>query len=132
MRKLILILCLIVSTVIPVSAMDFTAPPAPEGAQVFMPDETNSFGEGLWYVLKSAISKLQPSLTEAAGVCLSLFAIVLLVSVLQSVSDSVKKTAQLVCTLGIGILLLYSVEFLIRIQFLFHFIVLCFFFTILF
>lgn len=113
MRKLILILCLIVSTVIPVSAMDFTAPPAPEGAQEFMPDETNSFGEGLWYVLKSAISKLQPSLTEAAGVCLSLFAIVLLVSVLQSVSDSVKKTAQLVCTLGIGILLLYPTNSLI-------------------
>lgn len=113
MRKLILMFCIVICMAIPVNAMDFTAPAVPHGAQEYMPNGTESFAEGLWYILKVAISKLQPSLTEAAGVCLSLFAMVMLVSLLQKFSEHTKKTAQLVCTLGIGVILLYPTNSLI-------------------
>lgn len=113
MRKIILLFLIIASMVTPVSAMEFTAPKAPEAAQEYMPEDTESFAEGLWYVIKSAISKLQPSMAEAAGVCLSLIAIVLLVSLLQSFSDSSKRIAQLAGTLGISVLLIQPANSLI-------------------
>ena len=106
MRKLILLFLITASLIMPVQAMDFTAPQVPDSAQEYMPEDTESFSEGLWFVLKSAISKLQPSLAEAAGVCLSLVAVVLLLSLLQSFSNSAKRVSQLVGTLGISLLLI--------------------------
>jgi stage III sporulation protein AE len=113
MRKLLLLIILLTYIAVPVSAMDFSAPTAPDGAQEYMPENTDSFAQGLWYVVKAAIGKLQPSIAEAAGVCLSLFAVVLLVSVMQSFSEGTRKTSQLVGTLGIGILLFYPTNSLI-------------------
>lgn len=113
MKRIILLVLIIASMVIPVSAMEFTAPMAPESAQEYMPEDNESFAEGLWYVIRSAISKLQPSLAEGAGVCLSLIAIVLLVTLLQSFSDSAKRVAQLAGTLGIGVILLQPTNSLI-------------------
>lgn len=114
MRKLILviiILCLFTSSV---SAMEFTAPDAPESAEKYMPKDTESFGEGLWSIIKSAIAQLQPSIAEAAGICLSLMAIILLVSMLQSFSSISKRTVELVSTLTIGILLIRPSNSLIQ------------------
>lgn len=113
MRRIILLVLIIAAMVIPVSAMEFTAPMAPESAQEYMPEDNESFAEGLWYVIRSAISKLQPSLAEGAGVCLSLIAIVLLVTLLQNFSDSAKRVAQLAGTLGIGVILLQPTNSLI-------------------
>ncbi len=113
MRRIILLVLIIASMVIPVSAMEFTAPMAPESAQEYMPEDNESFAEGLWYVIRSAISKLQPSLAEGAGVCLSLIAIVLLVTMLQNFSDRAKRVAQLAGTLGIGVVLLQPTNSLI-------------------
>ena len=113
MRKLLLLIILLTYITVPVSAMDFSAPSAPDGAQEYMPENTDSFAQGLLYVIKSAVAKLQPSIAEAAGVCLSLFAVVLLVSVMQSFSEGTRKISQLVGTLGIGILLFYPTNSLI-------------------
>lgn len=113
MRKLILLIFIIASLVTPVCAMEFTAPEAPESAQEYMPEDTESFAEGLWYVIKSAIAKLQPSIAEAAGICLALIAVVLLISLLQSFSDSTKRVTQLAGTLGISILLIQPANSLI-------------------
>lgn len=114
MRKIILLMILVTCAVVPANAMDFTAPPAPDIAQEYMPEDTDSFAEGLWYVIKTAISNLQPSLAEAAGVCLSLFAVILLVSLMQSFSNSTQKVTQLVGTLGIGVLLITPTNSLIK------------------
>ena len=51
----------------PVYAMEFTAPVVPEEAEEYMPADLQSFGEGLWYVIKTGISKLQPDLAAAAS-----------------------------------------------------------------
>lgn len=106
MRKLIIlavILCLIPAKTF---AMEFSAPQAPAAAEKYMPEETSSFGEDLWYVICSALSHIQPSITEAVRISLSLIAITLLISMLQTVSGSAKQIVHLVSTLAIGMLLI--------------------------
>lgn len=105
MRRIVLLILIAVFFITPVKAMDFTAPNVPDGAEEYMPEDTESFSEGLWYVIKVAIAKLQPSMKEAAGVCLSLIAIILLISILQSTTGLAKIPVQLAGTLGISLLL---------------------------
>ena len=105
MRVLMIILALILVMAIPVAAMDFKAPAAPEPAQKYLPDETADFGDGLRFVIKSALETVQPSMTEALGVCLSLVAAALLVGLLSEISGNVKMTVELVGTVTVGVLL---------------------------
>ena len=58
--------------------MDFSAPDPPQSAEAYLPEEADSFGEGLWNVLSAAMETLAPSLTEAARCCLRVFGAVLL------------------------------------------------------
>ncbi len=113
MRKLILILLIAGLLIFPVKAMSFTAPAVPEAGQKYMPEDTESFGEGLWYVIKSAMGQLQPSIAQAAVVCLSVMAVIILVSMLQSFSGNVKHVTELVGTLMIGALFIEPTNTLI-------------------
>ena len=58
-----------------------TAPRVPAFAESMMPERAQTFGEGLWELLTEATEVLNPSLAEAASVCLSLIAVVLLISI---------------------------------------------------
>lgn len=106
MRKLTLFILLVFLFIIPVSAMEFTAPEAPNGAQTLMPEDTESFGEGLWYVIKSAIGALQPDVAEAFRICLSLIAAVILVSILQNFFGATKHIVELAGTVIVSLLLI--------------------------
>ena len=98
---------------LPVSALDLTAPPAPEDAIEFMPKDTESFGEGLWFVIKTAISKLQPNLAQALSVCASLIAVALLSSFMHNLSAN-SKTVDLVTVIAIGALLIGPAKIFIQ------------------
>ena len=113
MRRCIIILLLSLLLIQPVTATEFSAPSAPESAQQYMPSEQETFADGLWYIIKSAVAALQPELVEASGVCLSLIAIVLLVSILSSFSESYAGVLRLVVAVIIGLLLLESANSLI-------------------
>ena len=106
MRKGIIFLVLLFLLACPVSAMDFTAPPAPDDVQDLMPAETQSFSEGLWEIVKSAISKLAPNIATGAGSCLSLIAVVILVSLLNAMPGASKRAVHLVSTLALAAILL--------------------------
>lgn len=114
MRKLILVIIIISLLSSTVCAMEFTAPEAPDSVEKYMPEETESFGEGLWHIIKSAIAQFKPNIAEAAGICLSLIAIILLVSMLRGVSGNPKRVVELVGTLTIGMLLIQPSNTLIR------------------
>lgn len=114
MKRLVLMAVLILILTMPVSAMEFTAPTAPDSAQEYMPEDTESFGEGLWFVIKSAVAKIHPDIAEAAAVCLSLIVAVLLISLLQSFSGGTRKITELVGVLAIGTLLLNPANALIQ------------------
>ena len=116
MKKWIIWLILASVLVLPVSAMEFTAPAAPESAQPYMPQERETFAEGLWYIFRTAIAALEPELAEASGICLSLIAAVLLMSIFSSLSKSASGSVRLVGAVVIGILLLTPINSLIKLS----------------
>ncbi len=100
-------LILIVALSIPASAVAFTAPAVPDSGAAYMPQNTQSFGEGLQELLKNGLMALRPELREAFGISLSITAAVMLVSILKSLSGSAAMSADLVGTVTIAALLLF-------------------------
>lgn len=105
MKRWILILLLVLGMSVPVHAAELSPPKAPEQVQELMPAETESFGEGLWFVLTSALKALEPELAACCGVCLSVMAAVMLSSMLSSVPGMTRSVADLVSAMAIAILL---------------------------
>lgn len=101
--SLILVLFILPVTVF---ASELTPPPVPEIGEKYIQKDSETFGEGLLYLLKTALEDLSPSFTEASRTCLSVVCIVLLSSILNCLSVSSNKYVQLASTVMIGVLLL--------------------------
>jgi len=114
MRKLIIVILLLFSVSLPVMGMEFTAPTAPGEAQEYMPKESSTFSEDLWYIIKTALNKLHPDFSEALRSCVSLTAVVILSSMLQTFSGAAKRIADLVCTITISLILIQPTNSLIQ------------------
>lgn len=114
MRKGIILLAVVFLLIVPARAMDFTAPDAPQSARRYLPDETKSFGEGLQFVIRSALKTMQPSLVEASGVCVSLIAVSLLVGLFSGISENQKTVIDLIGTAALAVLLFRPANSLIR------------------
>lgn len=114
MKRLILILLLISYMTIPAQAAELTAPTVPDQVQDLMPPDTESFGEGLLFVLKSSIQILQPEIAAGCGVCLSVMAAAMLTSLLGSFPGMSKKMTQLAGVIVTACLLLGSANTLIH------------------
>lgn len=114
MRKLIFAVILIFSLALPASAAEITAPQVPESAADRMPDNTTSFAEGLWELLQDGIGLIRPDLREASRVSLAVIAAVMMLSLLQSFSGTVKRTAELAGAVTVAGVLLYNANTLIR------------------
>ncbi len=106
MRKLIFAFLICLLLISPVQALEITAPAVPDGAEAYMPEDTNDLLSGLLALLGKAIEAVRPDLKEAARVCLGLTATVVLVSLLESMSEQVKKAAALAGTAAISTTLL--------------------------
>lgn len=101
-RIVIVLLVLFMMPVMSVCAESYTAPTAPDGAMQYMPPETNSFGEGVWYVIRNVCSDLMPDVKEAVSMCCSLIAVVLLISMLRGLSGVSGHIVNLVAVLAIA------------------------------
>ena len=86
MRKVLILILLLLLVTIQVNALDFVAPTVPDSAQDLMPEEPESFSEGLWFVVKSAIRTLQPQIAKASSVCVAVMVVCVLISVIQNFS----------------------------------------------
>jgi len=106
MRKIFLLLLIIAITVLPVQAMDYTAPSAPESAQDLMPAETESFTQGLWQIIKESVQLMEPELMQALKLCVALVAIVMLSSVLQTLPGNTSGVVELAGTVAVAAVLL--------------------------
>ena len=92
---------------------DLQVPTPPDPALDLMPEKTDSFWEGLWEIARNSLPQVMPSVTECLGICVSLFAVILLLSALGSIPGTVKWTAALAGACGCGILLLQGSNALI-------------------
>ena len=106
MKKLILVLALLVLIAPTAHAMEFTAPPVPESAEDLMPQEPETFSEGLLKILKEGLQRLQPVLAESSAICLSLIAITVLTSFVTVFPGANSGVTEFVGVLGISAALL--------------------------
>ena len=109
MRKLInlTIICITLMLLIrPVSAMEFTAPDAPDDIQKYIPDDSMSFGEGLWNIILKVLPTVQPSLAEAMKTCFGVISAAFCVSLLEAVRSQSSRTVSLTASVSIGALML--------------------------
>lgn len=114
MRKVLLLLFILQFLITPSLCAEIEPPIVPQEGELYMPPEAESFSEGLWYIIKSAINDINPRLKEASGTCLSLIAIVVLVSLLKDISKDAQKTVVIAAVAGIGALLLGASNSLIH------------------
>ena len=115
MRKWIVGIFLFCVIGMPVVAMEFTAPIAPEAAQPYMPKSEETFAQGLWHIVKTAISAIQPELADAAGTCLAVIVVVLLLSILKNISQDASLSIRLTGAVVLGVLLLEPMGTMVRI-----------------
>lgn len=106
MRKFLIAICCLFILVLPVSAMDFQAPSAPDTAQKYIDEETESFSEGLWYIICSTLSAIKPEIHEACKNSMFLVAIALLTSVSSNVIKLGSSLNNLVFTLAVSCVLI--------------------------
>ena len=113
MRKLIVMILIAGLLVLPVSALDYTAPEAPDGALELMPDETRSFGQDLWTVITAAMAAVQPAMAQALAVCGAVFLTVMLLSFLKTLPGKSSMVTELVGVLAVSALLLNQTKSMI-------------------
>ena len=115
MKRMILLAAVALLLTLPVQAMDFQAPQAPEAVRNIVPQEADSFAQGLWNVVKAAIDKINPSLAEAGRVCMRVICVVLLGSIVSAFCQSPQqKAVELACSVAVGLTLLEPSASLIR------------------
>lgn len=116
MKSLIIGIIMLGVLIMPVSAMEFTAPTPPEGAMEYMPQEQETFAQGLWYIIKTAIFNIKPEIEQAAGVSILLVGAVLLMSILEGVSKEYAGSVRLTGAVIIGLLLLEPANAMVKLS----------------
>lgn len=111
--KIILVILLILNMKLPAQAIEITAPSVSGEAETLMPGEMPSFGEGLLYILETAIKAVRPELVNSCRLCVSVVGIAMLVSVLNVFSGKVHALVNMAGVLGVGALLLGTANTLI-------------------
>ena len=99
----VFILCVLA---VPAQAIDYVAPSAPAEAQKWMPEETENFGDGVRSIIRSAMTVIEPSVTEALGICVSLVAVAILAGISVEIVPDIKNVVQ-----GVGIALSVTLLF---------------------
>ena len=110
----VLVAFLLLSLALPASALEITAPTVPDSGAKNMPRQTESFGEGLLEMLRKVLLGLHPDLKQALTTSVSVIAAVMMVSLLRTFSEGIRKTAELAGTVTVAAVLLSSADAMIR------------------
>ena len=116
MKQLLIGFVIVFALAIPANAVDFSPPDAPESALSYLPDETDNFGEGLLFVIREAIRKTQPSITEAAETCALVIGVSIAIGILFCISDKQETVFNLSGTLTVAVLILKPTKSLIHLS----------------
>lgn len=113
MKHFIPMLFLVFSLAVPAAAMEIQAPQVPSGAADLMPENTESFGDALVELVQNVLLHVRPDLSEACRVSVSVFAAVMLSSLLNAVSGSIKKVINTAATVIIASVLILNTQSMI-------------------
>lgn len=91
MRQMIMLVLLVFVLTVPVSAMDFQPPEAPDRVQEVVSDSADDLATGLWNVFRWALSQADESLPQAMSCCLTTACMVLLCVLIGDLSASVSR-----------------------------------------
>lgn len=118
MRKTVttLFLCILLLACTPIcaSATEFTAPPVTGDAQIYMPENQDTFGKDFLKILSTALQNLRPDIADALRSCTCLIAAAILISILHTFTGSTKKLTELVGTIFVAGILTGPANTLIR------------------
>ena len=108
MRKLMILAVLLSLLAIPVHAMDLEPPDVPSYAEPFMPREPQNLQEGIREIIVRATEQLRPDLKEAAEVCVSMTAVVIVMTLMGALPGNSGQTRELVGSLSVSSILLHA------------------------
>lgn len=114
MRNVLCGLLILLSLAFPVNAAQWTAPEVTGNAETWMPEEPETFTDGVLELLANVLPAVQPSLAEALRVGGALICVSLLVSVVQNLHGSVRRASDLAGTAAAGMLLLNATNSMIH------------------
>lgn len=106
MKRIIIATVLLIIMAVPVSAAEITAPEVPEMGAQYMPENAESFGEGVWSIVKTALFSMKPELAKACSVCFQTASVGLLLSLFQTFKGMAKQGVGLISVLLFGTILL--------------------------
>ena len=102
MRRVVIMVLIMISLAVPVSAVGLTAPEVPDSAKSFMPEEPQNLKEGIRHVLFQALLQFRPDLKQAYQVCSGIVLVVLIVSLINAFPAANGKTGILVGAVSIS------------------------------
>ena len=114
MRKWLIGILILLGLAVPVQAVSVTAPPAPDSAVVLVPEQPETFSQGLTTVLREAVDYFYPAIRSASVTCFGITAAILLTSVIQSLPGVTQKVTDMVATIAVALLLFSPSGALIR------------------
>jgi stage III sporulation protein AE len=106
MKRILMLLCLLPMLVMPVKALDYTAPEPPDSAQELMPARDSTFAEGLWKILRQSFGTILPTVRNTAATCASVMAVMLLTALLRSFPGNTGNALELSASVATGLLLI--------------------------
>lgn len=90
----------------PVSAAELTAPAVPEAGEGLMPENTDSFADGLWELAEKALLATRPEIQEGARISVGVIGAAMLLGVCGILFDGSKGVSSLAVAVVMGGLLL--------------------------
>jgi len=114
MMKLILAVLFAIYMAVPAEALEIRAPVVPDSGVEWMPEETDSFPQGLGSLIKSGVKLIRPELEEGIRVCTGMFAAVLLFSVLSLLTDEMKPAVSLASAVTVAGMMFRSTNSMIH------------------
>lgn len=114
MRRILTLVIMLLLIPFPARALDMTAPEVPDFAEEFMPRDPENLGEGIRAVIAQALTKLRPDIKAASGLCISITAVLMLLSILRTLPGNSERIVNLSGTLAISLLLLSTSDSMIN------------------
>ena len=95
--------------------LTITAPTVPDSVSDLMSKDTADIGGSIWSMLQKAFAKIHPEIASAAGLCLCLVAVVILISMLKQMPGKTLSVVDFAGVLAVAALLLQQTDSMIRV-----------------